>query len=281
MSKTETANQLKVARDALASAQERLEALAAEEATIESMERFDAWHREKQQAAIDIKLHGNTVARLEQEVENERRQLQLARCDEQHKVNERLAARMKKEGAPLVQQLLALLRDVANADLATAALNAQLPTDISQIKTADAIARSREAQPQEIVSEKQVELWVGEFSGDIIADQTKVSATGVLRNNSLEGRSYCKRRTFRVIEYRDEIPAQRVEPLARALRIPFFDRPGFAWNGDFADNAQKVAQLLKQLDQPPADEARHAKRKYVPVGPWPLAEATEEPSAAE
>ncbi len=50
------------------------------------------------------------------------------RADAQRKANEALARRIREEAGPAIEKLLELARDVATAEMTTAALNASYPT---------------------------------------------------------------------------------------------------------------------------------------------------------
>ena len=270
MSERSAAEQLEITRTELAAAQERLKALEERQAkAIESVEEFENWHGDHRRTTLEVQRLSKVLAVLEHEVVHERRQQLLAKAEAQTRANEDLAERLRKEGAAVVQQLQGLLRDVAQADIATAKINAMLPADAPPIKTTDTIARAREMRPREDISEKQVELWVSAESGAPIPDQTSVSdhgnGVGTVPSASSTGVHKCARRRYRLIEYYDEEPVQRVEPLIKALRLPHFDRPGIAWDGDHVGGPQAALDLLDREDPEPK---RQLLKQLVPEAPW-------------
>jgi hypothetical protein len=127
----------------LAAAQARLkEHCATEDKAIEGgEEEWERWHREHRRLTLDVERRTKLVSSCKQEVADERRKQLLAQADAQRQANVILAARMQQEGSAIWQQLRMLLQDVAEADIATAKVNASLPSDVERIRTADTIAR--------------------------------------------------------------------------------------------------------------------------------------------
>jgi hypothetical protein len=70
---------------------------------------------------------------------------------------------------------------------------------------------------------------------------------------------------YRLIEYYDEEPVQRVEPLIKVLRLPHFDRPGIAWDGDLVRGPQAALDIL---DREYPEAKRQLLKQLVPEGPW-------------
>ena len=270
MTERSAAEQLEITRTELAAAQERLKELEERQAkAIESVEEFESWHGDHRSTTLEVQRLSKVIAILEDEVVHQRRRQLLAEAEAQTRTNEALAERLRKEGEAIMQQLYALLRDVAQTDIETAKINAVLPADAPRIKTTDTIARAREMRPRKDISEKQVELWVRADSGAPIADQTSVSdhgnGVGTIPSASSAGMRKCARRRYRLIEYYDEEPVQRVEPLIKALRLPHFDRPGIAWDGDHVGGPQAALELL---DREVSEPKRQLLKQLVPEASW-------------
>jgi hypothetical protein len=163
----------------------------------------------------------------------------------------------------------AILRNLAEAHIETARLNTLLPGDVERIKTADSIARAREALPRKNIREKEIDLWVRIETGMPIPDQTAVTdlgnGIGTIPSASNAGIFKCAKRRYRQVEYQPEEVAERVEPLIAVLRLPHFDRPGFAWNGGHVRNPQAALELLDRNER---GSKRQVLTELVAEAPW-------------
>jgi hypothetical protein len=251
---SDTAELLQTAVGDLATAKQTVALLeAAETKALETRDAHDNWRFERGRAVAEIDRLEKLIVQLRDQLDRETLEVNRENGAARLSANEALARRLRDEGAPLVEKLLQLLGDLAAADLETAKINARLP-DSERIKSADTLARARDARKRQHVKEKAVDLWCYAANGNAVPDQRAVidrgDGAGYLTSMSSEGEIRCVRLKHMRVEYRPEQPVQRVEPLCAALRLPFFDRPGYAWQGQVTN----PAAVLDALARPPAEE---------------------------
>lgn len=226
---------------------------AAETAALETRDVHENWNLECRRADANVDRLEKLIGQLREQIDRETLEANRAKGAARLRANEALARRLRTEGVPLVEKLLELLRDLAEADFETAKVNARLP-DGERITSADTLARARDAKPRKNVKEKPVDLWCYAANGNAVSDQRAVidrgDRLGYIPSPSSDGEIRCVRLKHRCISYFAEKPVQRVERLYAALRLPHFDRPGFAWQGQ----AGNPAAVLDALSQPPAEE---------------------------
>jgi hypothetical protein len=251
---SDTATRLQKAVQDLATARQTKTLLAAAEtAALETRDAHDNWRRECMRADANIDRLEKLIVQLREQIDRETLETNREKGAAQLRVNEVIAERFRIEGRPLVEKIIGLLQDAAVADIATARINMRLP-DGERIKSADALARARDARPRENVKEKPVELWCFAANGNIVQDQRAVidqgDRQGYMPSRSSDGQIRCVRLKHMRVEYYPERPVQRAEPLYAALRLPFFDKPGYAWQGQVTN----PAAVLDALARPPAQD---------------------------
>jgi hypothetical protein len=269
MSQANVSLDLDLERRALSAAEQERDIIAAEEASLDSEDAFETWQGRLRNAKFAVARLQKRIDELRATVERQEREDLLRRIGDRRAANEKLARRMVEVGNPIVEQLRELLRDLAEADLETIRLNSLLPADVPKLVTADTIARRDNGCGEEIISEDEVELWVN-AQGDPVSDQTSVEPSsdgyGRKKSASLSGPIICYRRRFRAVEHYPALPARNVEPLYKAIRMPFFDRPGHLLVGE---NIHGGADAIRILDRSMAPQTpRVLQTKFVPIDRW-------------
>lgn len=237
----------------------------------DSSAKFQRWGDERRRLELEVERHVKLVEVAHQEDANDRRQELIAKADAQRTTNAKTAERLKIEGKELLQRAVAILRKVAAADAATDELNRRLPSDVPQIKSVDTIARSRPARPREDISSRRIELWVYAETGSQVLDQTSVvdrgDGSGKIPGTSVDfGRGKeCRKRRYSEVEYQPAQAAEWVESSLKSLRLPYFDRPGMAWDGQSVRDAQLALNSIN-LEKPDPD--RPVLIEAISEGPW-------------
>ena len=179
------------------------------------------------------------------------------------KVNEALAARVRTEGRDLSEKLMSLMNELELAEAETAAINKVVPEGLNEIASPNFMARSVPGVPRVDLEEKTIELWVFKSTGNLIGDQDRVMAssnndgTGFIPPLPMSSMSTIPavKRKFLSKDYHPAMQAQYPEPLIKGLRLPNFDRPGIAYDGQF----QMVYKQIALPDAMPAN-AKPARR---------------------
>lgn len=161
------------------------------------------------------------------------------------------AARLAREYPDLAQAALALLRAVAEADLAVARVNDDLPEGAERLSLVELVARVRPGAARKVLDERTVDLWCHEGSADPLPPEMQPR---VIRQDDGRGyystgtgQSYCRRQRFRQTTTLPAIPAQHPDSLASVLVLPPL-RPGepVAWKLD--GHAPRPDEILRHLD---------------------------------
>jgi hypothetical protein len=262
-------------RQDVAAAQAALdEILSRELEATDSPAIFAAWRAERDAAISEVDRLTKLVARLEAAAGADERATQEAeiakRANDQRRTNEALAARIKTEGGPAIEKLLALAREVATAAVVDAAINAKLPDDAEKIVSADMQARHRPPLPRETVSERTVTLWVFAATGNVIGNQGDVTpigdgSTGFIRSSPQQYKTRVFRRKFKSITYLEAESYQPLVPFFEALRLPFSDGPGLVWNPRDGLSTATAVEILKRG---PAVAERGTLTELVPIEPF-------------
>ncbi len=128
--------------------------------------------------------------------------------------------KLTQEYEAAARKIVDILICIAQADLAIADVNGDLPKGCAAIESPEAI-RSIEGRPVEVIREEIVDLWAFEMTGQAIPDGAKVVETteGIF---SYSGQAVHKRPFRRVTEYSAERSPSR-EPLALKLALPGLD----------------------------------------------------------
>jgi len=232
--------QLAAARGDVEAAQARLDAVAAGETDASATpERYAQWRDERGAADIELQRVTRRYASLEADLAQQR-QADIDRVlqkdiDDRRRGVEALAERMRTDGIRLTREMLKLVRDASALDVEIAAFNRTLPPGYAPLPSPNYVVRSTPTVPREIVSTKEIELWVFEANGSVIGDQDRVQSddgiAGVIAINRTDHRP-CVKRKFVSVSYYPPEPAQIPEPLHRFLRLPNFDGYGLAFDGE-------------------------------------------------
>ena len=249
------------------------EILSRELEATDSPATFAAWRAERDAAIPEIDRLTKLVIRLETAVGEDERQAQAAAlaksADAQRRANEALARRIREEGGPAIEKLLELARDVATAEMVTAAVNAKMAENAEKIASADVIARHRPPLPRETVSEKTVALWVFAATGNVIGNQGDVTPTGDGSTGFIRGSQHHKtrvvRRKFKSVVYVEAASHEPLVPFFSALRLPSPDGPGLVWNPRSDLSAVAALEVLSRRSE--AAE-RATLTELVPVEPF-------------
>jgi len=120
---------------------------------------------------------------------------------------------------------------------------------------------------EEIATEIQ-ELWVN-VNGVPVGDQDAVvegeDGRGSLQVNRTT-HMFCTKRKFRSTTFRPAFVADHPGYFFSALRLPFVDRPGLAFDGSTLP-LQSVATMAVELPPPPKQFFLPARTELVPIDP--------------
>ena len=161
------------------------------------------------------------------------------------------AAREDREVSGLIQAFLAVMRTTAEANIAVARVNDDLPEGAERLCPVELVARARPGAAREVLDERTVELWCREGSADPLPPEMQPR---VIRQDDSRGyfstgtgQHYCRRQRFRQTTVLPAIPAQYPDSLASVLVLPPL-RPGepLVWKPD--DYAPSPDQILRRLD---------------------------------
>ncbi|QRE78239.1 hypothetical protein [Methylobacterium aquaticum] len=193
--------------------------------------------------ALDERL---TAARASEDAARKRDAYAAART-----LRDAAVERVEREYPALAQEALALLRVIAEADLAVARSNDDLPEGAERLSRVEIIARAHPGAAREVLDERTVELWCPEGSAEPIPAerQARVIRQDDRRGYSStpHGQSFFERRAFHQTTALPAVRAQYSDPLASALVLPPL-RPGepLAWALD--DHDPHPDQILRRLD---------------------------------
>lgn len=261
--------QLEKDRQGLAAAEDRLRKLQGEQARHASNPAAYAnWKSECDAAQSEIDRQRLVVEQRQQDVQAEALEALQVEKSSQAIVNDKLATEMRADGPELLRRFGSLVSRIAAAEAATAQINKRLPDDEERLLGPDFLARHLRMQPEQILKEVDVELWVRADNGEILQDQRSVRATS--KNEGVMGswQTPCARRTFKEVVYYPDLYPMRTEPFLQALRLPFFDGAGFAWNGDAATNPANIQKMLDGGANAPKPAERQKQTRFVAIGPW-------------
>jgi hypothetical protein len=254
----------------LEAAEQQLRCSDAEEAKhATSSTAYDAWRRRRDDDRSEVARLRLLVEQLQQAVQVEAIEAWRAAKALQGRKNVTLAKRMREEGPELLRAMLDWVTEIAAAEAETVRLNSNVPDGETGLNGPDALARTVIALPETINREVDTELWVIASNGEIVPDQRAVVAVSKDEGHFGKWRTHCARRRFKEVSYLPAVDVQRATTWLKALRLPFFDGPGFAWNGETVDYP---AQLLRMLDRlaptAPQQPARQKQTRFVAVAPW-------------
>jgi hypothetical protein len=229
-----TADRLKQAEQDLENANRELSSIQANEAIVSgNSAKYAAWRQERDRAAAELVRLEKLIGLLRDETMREDREELAELVAHRNRANAILADRIRTEGTAAVELLIGLVRDLAESALEDAKLNRRLPDDMTGVGGADALARSIPMRPHEIIAEEIVEQWVFSETGVQVGDQTAVTRISTTAGTIGPSSARCARRKFRVVDYHDAVPMQRLtSPFLSSLRLPNCDRPGLAYDGD-------------------------------------------------
>lgn len=255
--KTEIESRLNEARAMLTSAEEAKQSLAAREgaAVASSSGDYAEWKSEWDANETELdrlrKLvacrEGDLAVAAEAEADSNIRK----RYDAQIKANASLAKRIRADLTKANDLLLALIRDVSAAAVEDASINDGLPDDLVPLVGAEQLARGKAAMPRKDIGTENLMLWVRSDNGHLIGDQDSVEdqgeGRGVLRTGA--GWHVCRQQLYRSVSFNPAERAEVPQSLFKAVRLPFPDRPGFAWDGERLRSARDcLAKLSARND---------------------------------
>jgi hypothetical protein len=248
--KASAADRLEDARRQMAAAHDRSRTLVLDEVkAVRDPETYLAWQRDTDETHARISGLEKVIEAIETEVLDAELQQLRVKADARLRLNEALARRLVEEGRPLIEKLLSLLGELAEADIETARINSRLP-DSERIKRADVLARARDPRPEHHVKERPIDVWCFAATGVEIRDQTSVidrgNGQGWIPSASSAGEIRCVKRKALSVDYYKEEDRQPVDPIYTALRLPHLDRGGFAWSGTVANPVQALELLSRQ-----------------------------------
>lgn len=247
--KSTAVDRLEAACEQRAAAGERLRLINLDEKRAAlNFDTYTVWQRNKSDTEGEIGRLDLAIPVREAEAKEEARQQQesLVQAKARLRASEALVSRGKKEIAPLISKILDYVRDVAEAEIETARINARLAED-QRIQGPDMLARAQKPRSREDVKETPIDVWCFAETGVQVRDQMSVldrgSRQGYIPSNSSAGEIRCvKLRAMSIDYYQAEEPG-RMDPLFMALRLPFFDGAGFAWPGTISNPAQALEHL--------------------------------------
>lgn len=252
----------------LAAAEQELRGVQAEEAKhAANPPAYDVWRTRRDHAETEVARCRLVVAQREEDVRSETVAAWRKDKAAQGKLNDALTKRMRAEGPALLEAFLNWVGEIAAAEAATARINAHVPPGEEHLRGPDALARAAEMQPEKILREVEIELWVHDESGQIVLDQRAVVAISKAEGTVGAWRTPCARRRFKEVTYLPEVAVQRATPFLQALRLPYFDGRGLVFDGDRdAATAQQV--LSTRSANAPKPPERQRQTRFDAVGPW-------------
>jgi hypothetical protein len=274
---TEEEKALAAARGDLAAAQKKLDTiLGRQDAADQSQDKWDQWTAARDAATSDVTRLTALVSRLEATAEVARREAETAALLKQietcRAANTAIASRLKDEGARAIFALMTLARDAAAAAAEAHRLNIALPDGVQPITIGAFAARDLPRLPRDVIAAEDQLLWVN-ASGVPVGDQDAVveggDGTGTLQINRATAMT-CTKRKFRSTKFRPAFIADQAGYFFSALRLPFPDRPGVAFDGSTMV-LQHVAALDVEPPPPPQLHYLPIRTELVPVDPWPPA----------
>ncbi|MEY9885268.1 hypothetical protein [Bradyrhizobium sp. USDA 329] len=270
MSKT-----LTEAQAALAAIEAELLTLdAAKSDAIRSAASFATWKIDYSTKQAERERLTALISAIEQEDAAARASAEAAalrqRYADRRKANDKLAARIRADLGKANTIMTALIRDVAEAAEADAAVNAALPDDLEPLVPADVLARTRAGLARKDLATERVWLWTLADTGMLIGDQDSVTDCGEGRGRIGTGAytKLCRLALFEQTEYHPAAPAERPQSLWQ-MRLPQPDGPGFAYDGARCNYpAAVLAELARDVI---ASEPRE-RPVEIELNPLPMAD---------
>lgn len=257
------------ARTAVTTAAERFEASVLDD---------DATRQKKRAALSEARTAAEDAALLRGEAERRHAaaldQDEANRCEALYaaglEASEAAAMMLVREYPRAVSALLALLKQLAEAQQAVATANAALPAGATPVPDPEAAARGTPTLPREIVSDEEVELWSRLDLNEPLdaAFQAGIYDAGRgwgKRKDDLEA-CYRKRR-FRRVEYREATYGSQPSPLVMTLRLPRLNEDRPLWDRPYFEphDPESVLAALAQI------EAEAVAKPVPPVRPLRVA----------
>lgn len=231
--------QLAEAQCALAAADEAVHTLAAREsAAAASPTEYAVWRSEHDATQTEVERLTKLITIVEANLDAVRAadgdSSLRKRHAAQRKANGALSKRIRDDLAKANEILFSLMRDVASAAIEDLEINGKLPDDLDPLIGADHLARGKAAVPRKDLRTENLLLWVKSDNGHLIGDQDSVEDSGdgrgVLRTGA--GWHPCRKQFFRSVSFHPAERGEIAQSLFNAIRLPFSDRPGIAWDGE-------------------------------------------------
>lgn len=180
------------------------------------------------------------------------------------------ALALAKTYPKLAAGLVAMLKDLAEAQLAVVAANASLPDGAIPLADPEMMARGFSGFPREIVSDEDVEAW-GSIERSVPLDEQFQSAIYDVGNGYGKRGHYIggqqsmgepapnyRRRRFRKVTYREAVPGVHPYSLACAIRLPTVVGERMLWGSDHLVHDPALTASMMGEGQPDAVLARVA-----------------------
>jgi hypothetical protein len=175
----------------------------------------------------------------------------------------------------IIDLALPLVEEVARSEIEDAEINSAVAAmellDLQPLVTANALARSRAPQEARELSREPIEVWVKQGTDFVIENEDLVEE--ILDKNTrrptgkgqyrIGSRFNCERRAVERVSFQAAMPAERPGAIWD-LRIPFFDRPGLAFDGTWCRQPHDVLIELQRASQCKEPAKREVEVALVP-----------------
>jgi hypothetical protein len=273
MQKSSKAEQLARAKNELAAANAKVAAFdAAETEAAFTAEGYIAWRAERYATSVEVDRLMRLIGRLEPDVAQEELESANAELRKRYaakkQANIELAARIREKLQQVNDIVMPLLGEVATSLQEDIDLHKALP-DEDALESADFLARGRLAVPAETVAVERVLMWAKQGTDFLTPDQNSVvelpNGKGVI-DDYMGGTRYVKSIVEKT-SFQPCRPMQRPVSLL-TLRLPFADRPGYAYDGTDVVYPRDALRELSREKPIEAERPIETKLRFVEhVGP--------------
>lgn len=277
--RSETDKRAAAARADLDAARAQLTAIDAEETAALGDGAAYAKVRERRAAFVaEIERLERLIAALEAGAEAARAHDEAEAMRKRREAANKRAAdllqRVRVDGPRIAAELLQLAVDCAQQEIEAAALNANLPVGETPIPVADIAARDFGTEPRQVISTREVLLWVNEATGVAIGDQSAVSTEDGVRGHVHVGASMrwrCVKRPFKEVTFHPRTLSDWPGSFYQLLRLPRLDAPGTLFDGSVMTVEAVAALDVAAVTKPAKRRPRAVQKETIPVGTWPPA----------
>jgi hypothetical protein len=160
--------------------------------------------------------------------------------------------------------IASMLKELDDARLATDLLNKAAPVGFAHLPYPDDIARGWAAQPRLIVSDKVVEHWCFETTGNRVGDQDAVQG-GLLPVGEGMRPQKCVKRRFQHVRFHPPEDAKYAAPVSADLRFPRWDGAGPLFDGAFVVPGQVGPALAAAEAKVTTKTSRPIREEFIPI----------------